>query len=398
MKIHEYQAKEVLRQHGVPVPKGIACFSVDEAEAAAKQLIAETGGEVVVVKAQIHAGGRGKGGGVKVVKGAAAARATAQKILGMTLVTHQTGPAGKLVKRLYVEQGMDIARELYAAVVVDRGTGRVIVMVSSEGGMEIEEVAARHPEKILREVVDPAIGLGAYQARNLAFGLGLGGASARAAADVFLSLYRVFVDTDSSMLEVNPLVVLKDGRVLPLDCKMTFDDNAMYRHKDLESYRDLDEEEPSEIEAKRYDLSFIKLEGSIGCMVNGAGLAMATMDTIKYFGGEPANFLDVGGSATTEKVTAAFKIITADPSVRGIFVNIFGGIMKCDTIAAGVMAAVKQVGLKVPLVVRLEGTNVELGKKMLQESGLALTSADDMADGARKIVALAAGTSTGSKA
>jgi succinyl-CoA synthetase beta subunit len=398
MKIHEYQAKEVLRQHGVPVPKGIACFSVDEAEAAAKQIIAETGGEVVVVKAQIHAGGRGKGGGVKVVKGAAAAREVAQKILGMTLVTHQTGPAGKLVKRLYVEQGMDIARELYAAVVVDRGTGRVIVMVSSEGGMEIEEVAAQHPEKILREVVDPAIGLGAYQARNLAFGLGLGGASARAAAEVFLSLYRVFVETDGSMLEVNPLVVLKDGRVFPLDCKMTFDDNAMYRHKDLESYRDLDEEEPSEIEAKRYDLSFIKLEGSIGCMVNGAGLAMATMDTIKYFGGEPANFLDVGGSATTEKVTAAFKIITADPSVRGIFVNIFGGIMKCDTIAAGVMAAVKQVGLKVPLVVRLEGTNVELGKKMLQESGLALTSADDMADGARKIVALAATTATGSKA
>jgi len=256
--------------------------------------------------------------------------------------------------------------------------------------MEIEEVAAEHPEKILREVVDPAIGLAAFQARNLAFGLGLGGASAKAGAEVFLALYKVFMETDSSMLEVNPLVVLKDGRVLPLDCKMTFDDNAMYRHKDLESYRDLDEEEPSETEAKRYDLSFIKLEGSIGCMVNGAGLAMATMDTIKYFGGEPANFLDVGGSATTEKVTAAFKIITADPSVRGIFVNIFGGIMKCDTIAAGVMAAVKQVGLKVPLVVRLEGTNVELGKKMLQESGLALTAADDMADGARKIVALAA--------
>jgi succinyl-CoA synthetase beta subunit len=390
MKIHEYQAKEVLHHYGVPVPKGIACFSVDEAEAAAKQIIAETGGEVVVVKAQIHAGGRGKGGGVKVVKGAAAAREVAQKILGMTLVTHQTGPAGKLVKRLFVEQGMDIARELYFGVVVDRGTGRVIVMVSSEGGMEIEEVAADHPEKILREVVDPAIGLAAFQARNLAFGLGLGGASAKAGAEVFLSLYKVFIETDSSMLEVNPLVVLKDGRVLPLDCKMTFDDNAMYRHKDLESYRDLDEEEPSETEAKRYDLSFIKLEGSIGCMVNGAGLAMATMDTIKYFGGEPANFLDVGGSATTEKVTAAFKIITADPSVRGIFVNIFGGIMKCDTIAAGVMAAVKQVGLKVPLVVRLEGTNVELGKKMLQESGLALTAADDMADGARKIVALAA--------
>ena len=391
MKIHEYQAKEVLRQFGVPVPKGIACFSVDEAEAAAKQIIADTGGEVVVVKAQIHAGGRGKGGGVKVVKGAAAARETAQKILGMTLVTHQTGPAGKLVKRLFIEQGVDIARELYFGIVVDRDAGRAIVMASSEGGVEIEEVAEKHPEKILKEIVDPAIGLAAYQARNLAYGLGLTGPAAKAGAELFLSLYRVFVETDSSMLEVNPLVLLKDARVLPLDCKMTFDDNALYRHKELESYRDLDEEEPSETEAKRYDLSFIKLEGSIGCMVNGAGLAMSTMDTIKYFGGQPANFLDVGGSATTEKVTAAFKIITADPSVRGIFVNIFGGIMKCDTIAAGVIAAVKQVGLKVPLVVRLEGTNVELGKKMLGESGLALTAADDMADGAKKIVALAAG-------
>jgi succinyl-CoA synthetase beta subunit len=390
MKIHEYQAKEILRRFGVPVPKGVACFSLDEAEAAAKQIIADTGGEVVVVKAQIHAGGRGKGGGVKVVKGAAAAREVAQKILGMTLVTHQTGPAGKLVKRLLVEQGVDIARELYFGIVVDRATGRVVVMVSSEGGVEIEEVAEKHPEKILKQIVDPAVGLGAYQARNLAYGLGLTGATARAGAELFLALYRVFVETDGSLLEVNPLVVLKDGQVLPLDCKMTFDDNALYRHKELEGYRDLDEEEPSETEAKRYDLSFIKLEGSIGCMVNGAGLAMATMDTIKYFGGEPANFLDVGGSATTEKVTAAFKIITADPTVRGIFVNIFGGIMKCDTIAAGVIAAVKQVGLKVPLVVRLEGTNVELGKKMLGESGLAVTSADDMADGAKKIVALAA--------
>jgi succinyl-CoA synthetase beta subunit len=390
MKIHEYQAKEILRRFGVPVPKGIACFSVDEAEAAAKQIIADTGGEVVVVKAQIHAGGRGKGGGVKVVTGAAAARASAQRILGMTLVTHQTGPGGQNVKRLLVEQGVDIARELYCGIVVDRGAGRVVVMASSEGGVEIEEVAASHPEKILKEIVDPAVGLGGYQARNLAYGLGLTGVTAKAAAELFLSLYRVFVETDGSLLEVNPLVVLKDGHVLPLDCKMTFDDNAAYRHKDLEGYRDLDEEEPSETEAKRYDLSFIKLDGSIGCMVNGAGLAMATMDTIKYFGGEPANFLDVGGSATTEKVTAAFKIITADPNVRGIFVNIFGGIMKCDTIAAGVIAAVKQVGLTVPLVVRLEGTNVDLGKKLLGESGLALTSADDMADGARKIVALAA--------
>jgi succinyl-CoA synthetase beta subunit len=390
MKIHEYQAKEILQRFGVPIPKGIACFSIDEAEAAAKQIIAVTGSEVLVVKAQIHAGGRGKGGGVKVVKGAAAARETAQKILGMNLVTHQTGPAGKVVKRLLVEQGVDIARELYFGIVVDRGSGRTVVMTSSEGGVEIEEVAAKQPEKILKEVVDPAIGLAAYQARNLAFGLGLTGATAKAGAELFVALYRTFIETDSSLLEVNPLVVLRDGKVLALDCKMTFDDNAAYRHKDLEGYRDLDEEEPSETEAKRHDLSFIKLDGSIGCMVNGAGLAMATMDTIKYFGGEPANFLDVGGSATAEKVTAAFKIITADPNVRGIFVNIFGGIMKCDTIAAGVIAAVKQVGLKVPLVVRLEGTNVELGKRLLGESGLAVTSADDMADGAKKIVALSA--------
>jgi len=391
MKIHEYQAKELLHRFNVPIPKGVACFSVDEAEAAAKQIIADTGSEVVVVKAQIHAGGRGKGGGVKVVKGAAAARETAQKILGMNLVTHQTGPAGKLVKRLLIEQGVDIARELYFGIVVDRGAGRVVVMASSEGGVEIEEVAAQHPEKILKEFVDPAVGMAAFQARNLAYGLGLSGPPAKGAAELFLALYRVFTETDGSLLEVNPLVVLKNGQVLPLDCKMTFDDNALYRHKELEGYRDLDEEEPSETESKRYDLSFIKLDGSIGCMVNGAGLAMATMDTIKYFGGEPANFLDVGGSATEEKVTAAFKIITADPSVKGIFVNIFGGIMKCDTIAAGVIAAVKQVGLKVPLVVRLEGTNVDLGKKMLAESGLAVTPADDMADGAKKIVALAAG-------
>ena len=391
MKIHEYQAKELLHRFNVPIPKGVACFSVDEAEAAAKQIIADTGGEVVVVKAQIHAGGRGKGGGVKVVKGAAAARETAQKILGMNLVTHQTGPSGKLVKRLLIEQGVDIARELYFGIVVDRGAGRVVVMASSEGGVEIEEVAAKHPEKILKEFVDPAVGMAGYQARNLAYGLDLTGPSAKAGAELFLALYRVFMETDGSLLEVNPLVVLKSGQVLPLDCKMTFDDNALYRHKELEGYRDLDEEEPSETESKRYDLSFIKLDGSIGCMVNGAGLAMATMDTIKYFGGEPANFLDVGGSATEEKVTAAFKIITADPSVKGIFVNIFGGIMKCDTIAAGVIAAVKQVGLKVPLVVRLEGTNVDLGKKMLAESGLAVTPADDMADGAKKIVALAAG-------
>jgi succinyl-CoA synthetase beta subunit len=391
MKIHEYQAKELLKKYGVPVPQGQAAFSLDEAEAAAKALIAETGSEVVVVKAQIHAGGRGKGGGVKVVKGATAARQTAQKILGMTLVTHQTGPAGQVVKRLLIEQGMDIARELYLGAVVDRGAGRVVMMASSEGGMEIEEVAAKTPEKILKQIVDPVVGLAPYQARNLAYGLDLHGPSAKNAAELLLLVYKAFVDTDASLLEINPLCVLKDGRVLALDAKVTFDDNALYRHKDLEALRDLDEEDPAEIEAKRYDLSFITLDGSIGCMVNGAGLAMATMDTIKHFGGQPANFLDVGGGATAEKVTAAFKIITSDPKVKGIFVNIFGGIMKCDTIAEGVISAVKQVGLKVPLVVRLEGTNVELGKKMLAESGLAVTTANDMADGAQKIVALAEG-------
>jgi len=391
VKIHEYQAKEILKKFGVPVPKGRPVFSPDEAETAAKALIAETDSEFVVVKAQIHAGGRGKGGGVKVVKGAAAARETAQKILGMNLITHQTGPGGKLVKRLLIEQAVDIARELYLGVVVDRGVGRVVMMASSEGGVEIEEVAASHPEKILKEAVDPVVGLAAYQARNLAYGLGLHGGAAKNAAELFMLLYNAFVATDASLLEVNPLVVLTDGRVLALDAKVTFDDNALYRQKDLEALRDLDEEDPAETEAKRYDLSFIKLEGNIGCMVNGAGLAMATMDTIQHFGGSPANFLDVGGSATEERVTVAFKIITADPKVRGIFVNIFGGIMKCDTIAAGVIAAIKQVGLKVPLVVRLEGTNVDLGKKMLAESGLAITTANDMADGAKRIVALAAG-------
>jgi len=389
MKIHEYQAKEILKKFGVPIPKGTPVLSFNEAEAAAKALIAETENEFVVVKAQIHAGGRGKGGGVKVVKGAAAARDAARKILGMNLITHQTGPGGQLVKRLLIEQAVDIARELYLGILVDRGSGRVTVMASSEGGMEIEEVAAKTPEKILREVVDPVTGLSGYQARNLAYGLGLHGPAAKNATELLGQLYRAFIEIDASLVEINPLVVLTDGRVLALDCKMTFDDNALYRQKEYEALRDLDEEDASESEAKRYDLSFIKLDGSIGCMVNGAGLAMGTMDIIKHFGGEPANFLDVGGSATAEKVTAAFKIITADPNVKGIFVNIFGGIMKCDTIAAGVIAAVKQVGLKVPLVVRLEGTNVDLGRKMLAESGLAVTTANDMADGAQKIVALA---------
>ncbi|HVX96995.1 MAG TPA: ADP-forming succinate--CoA ligase subunit beta [Polyangia bacterium] len=391
MKIHEYQGKELLRKYGVPVPKGTPAFTVEEAEAAAKSIIAETGSEVVVVKAQIHAGGRGKGGGVKVVKGVAAAKEAAQKILGMQLVTHQTGPAGQKVKRLLVEQGADIARELYLGIVVDRGAGRVVVMASSEGGMEIEEVAAKTPEKILKEIVDPVVGLAGYQARNLAYGLGLTGDAAKNAVALLVQTYKAFIELDASLLEVNPLVVLKDNRVFALDAKVTFDDNALYRHKDLEALRDLDEEDASEIEAKKYDLSFITLDGNVGCMVNGAGLAMATMDTIKHFGGQPANFLDVGGGATAEKVTAAFKIITHDPKVKGIFVNIFGGIMKCDTIAEGVITAVKQVGLKVPLVVRLEGTNVELGKKMLAESGLPITTAGDMADGAQKIVALVKG-------
>ena len=389
MNIHEYQAKDILRKYGVPVPRSIPAFSVEEAERAAKELIAETGSEVVVVKAQIHAGGRGKGGGVKVVKGAEAATETAKKMLGMTLVTHQTGPAGQVVKRLLIEQGVNIARELYAGMLVDRGTGRVVVMASSEGGMDIEEVAAKTPEKILKEFVDPALGLGAFQARNLAYALGLTGDAAKNAAGFLLKLYQAFIDVDASVVEINPLVVTGDGKVLALDCKMNFDDNALYRHREVEALRDLDEEDPAEIEAKKFDLNFIKLDGTIGCMVNGAGLAMATMDIIKHFGGLPANFLDVGGGATTEKVTAAFKIITADPAVKGIFVNIFGGIMKCDTIADGIIAAVKEVGLKVPLVVRLEGTNVELGKQRLAESGLAVTTANDMADGAKKIVAAA---------
>ncbi len=391
MKIHEYQAKEILRKYAVPIPLAIPAFSIGEAERAAKEITAATGSEVLVVKAQIHAGGRGKGGGVKVVKGLEAVHAAAKNMLGMTLVTPQTGPGGRVVKRLLIEQGVNIAKELYAGLLVDRGSGKVVVMASSEGGMDIEEVAAHSPEKILKELVDPVLGLAAYQARNLAFGLGLRGDAAKNAAAFLVRLYQAFIEVDASLVEINPLVVTGEGKVLALDCKMTFDDNALFRHRELEDLRDLEEEDPAEIEAKKFDLNFIKLDGSIGCMVNGAGLAMATMDIIKHFGGLPANFLDVGGGASTEKVTAAFKIITADPAVKGIFVNIFGGIMKCDVIADGVIAAIKEVGLKVPLVVRLEGTNVELGKKRLSESGLAVTTANDMADGAKKVVALAAG-------
>ena len=391
MKIHEYQGKELFRRYGVPVPIGEAALSVDEALAAVPRVQKAAKTDVVVVKAQIHAGGRGKGGGVKVAKNAAEAEQAIKKIFGMNLVTHQTGPEGKQVQRLLVEQGLGIAHELYLGITLDRASGRVTIMASREGGMDIEEVAAVHPEKILKESLHPALGFQAYQGRRLGFRLGLDAKQVTALVKLLGSLTRMFDEMDCSLVEVNPLVTLKDGGIMALDAKVTFDDNAVDRHPELADWRDLTEEDPSEIEAKKFDLSYIALEGNIGCMVNGAGLAMATMDIIQHYGGQPANFLDVGGGATTEKVTAAFKIITHDPAVKGIFVNIFGGIMKCDTIANGVIAAVKEVGLKVPLVVRLEGTNVELGKKLLNESGLDLHAAADMADGAKKIVELAGG-------
>jgi len=389
VNIHEYQGKELLKRYGVAVPIGRPAFSIAEAEEAIRAVQKETGNPVVVVKAQIHAGGRGKGGGVKVAKGYEEAVEKAKAILGMQLVTHQTGPEGKKVKRLLVEQGIDIARELYVGLVLDRLQSRVVVMASTEGGMEIEEVAAKHPEKILKTAIDPAVGFMPWQARQIAYGLGLSGDAAKNAVAFLQSMTKAFVELDCSLAEINPLVVTKQGQVLALDAKINFDDNALFRHPEVNELRDTDEEDESEREAKEFDLSYIHLDGTIGCMVNGAGLAMATMDIIKTYGGEPANFLDVGGGATTEKVTAAFKIITKDPRVKGIFVNIFGGIMKCDTIANGVVAAVKEVGLKVPLVVRLEGTNVELGRKILAESGLNVTPATDMADGAKKIVELA---------
>jgi succinyl-CoA synthetase beta subunit len=391
MKIHEYQAKALLSKFGLPIPMGIAVLEVDGVSAAAEKIIQTTRNETVVVKAQIHAGGRGKGGGVKVVKGVAEAQEAGTNMFGKPLITHQTGPEGRIVKRLLVEQGVAIARELYASLLVDRARGRVVVMVSQAGGMDIEEVAAKSPQSILMEHVDPAVGLAAYQARNLAYALGLKDQVAKHATAFLLKLYAAFMALDASLVEINPLVITTDGRVLALDCKMTFDDNAIERHKELVEMRDLDEEDPTESEARKFDLNFIKLDGSIGCMVNGAGLAMATMDIIQYFGASPANFLDVGGGATQEKVTAAFKILTSDPGVKGIFVNIFGGIMKCDVIAAGVIAAVAEIGLRVPLVVRLAGTNVEIGSKMLAESGLPITTATDMADGARKVVELVSG-------
>jgi succinyl-CoA synthetase beta subunit len=388
MKIHEYQAKALLSKFGIPIPMGIAVLDVDGVSATANKIIQTTQNETVVVKAQIHAGGRGKGGGVKVVKGVAGAQEAGTKMFGKPLITHQTGPEGRIVKRLLVEQGVAIARELYASLLVDRARGRVVVMVSAAGGMDIEEVAAKSPESILMEHVDPTLGLAAFQARNLAYALGLKDQVAKHATVFLLKLYDAFMALDASLVEINPLVITADQRVLALDCKMTFDDNALDRHKEVAEMRDLDEEDPTESEARKFELNFIKLDGSIGCMVNGAGLAMATMDIIKYFGASPANFLDVGGGATKEKVTAAFKILTSDPGVKGIFVNIFGGIMKCDVIAGGVIAAVAEIGLRVPLVVRLAGTNVEIGTKMLAESGLPITTATDMADGARKVVEL----------
>jgi len=381
MNIHEHQGKEVLRRYGVAVPKGKACFTVDEAVAAAREL-----GFPCVVKAQIHAGGRGKAGGVKVVKDEVAARAAAQELLGKTLVTHQTGPQGREVKRLLAEALSEIAREFYLGMVIDRATGRPALMGSSEGGVEIEEVAARAPDKILRESIDPAVGLQAFQARKLAFGIGLPHAAVGKAVAFMSGLYRAFIDCDASMAEINPLVLTAQGELLALDAKMGFDDNALFRHADVRALRDLSEEDPKEIAASEFDLNYIALDGNIGCMVNGAGLAMATMDIIKHFGGEPANFLDVGGGATAEKVTEAFKIILADANVRAVLVNIFGGIMRCDVIATGVVEAARQVKLQLPVVVRLEGTNVDLGRKILQDSGLNLVSATDMSDAARKVV------------
>jgi succinyl-CoA synthetase beta subunit len=384
MKVHEHQGKEILRKFGVATPRGEVAFTVDEAVEGAKKL----GGEFWVVKAQIHAGGRGKGGGVKLARSLDEVRTLSSEILGMQLVTHQTGPGGQEVKRVYIEQGCDIAREMYVGMLLDRAVGRVVIMASTEGGMDIEKVAAETPEKIHKVWIDPTVGLADFQARQVAFALGLSEKKQLRAATKFLkALHAAYVAYDCSLAEINPLVVTGSGDVIALDAKLNFDDNALYRHPDIVEMRDLGEEEPSEVEAGKHGLSFIKLDGNIGCMVNGAGLAMATMDIIKIEGGEPANFLDVGGGATAERITAAFEIITSDPSVQVIFVNIFGGIMKCDLIAEGIIAAVQETGLSVPLIVRLAGTNFELGKKMLAESGLAITPADSMGDGARKAVA-----------
>ncbi|MFN9163223.1 MAG: ADP-forming succinate--CoA ligase subunit beta [Alphaproteobacteria bacterium] len=383
MNIHEYQAKAVLKEFGVPVPRGVPAFTVDEAVKAAGDL----GGPVWVVKSQIHAGGRGKGGGVKVVKSVDAVKSEATRMLGMTLVTHQTGPQGRVVRRLYVEEGSPIAKEFYLSLLVDRDTSRIAFIASTEGGMDIEEVAHNTPEKILTIHVDPAAGVQPFHGRRIAKALGVTGETAKQVGTIVEKLYKAFVAKDMSLLEINPLVVTDKGNVVCLDAKINFDDNALYRHKDIQELHDPFEQDPAELEAAKYDLNFIKLDGSIGCLVNGAGLAMATMDIIKLYGSSPANFLDVGGGANKEKVTAAFKILLKDPAVKGILVNIFGGIMRCDIIAEGIIAAAKEVSLAVPLVARLSGTNADLGKKILAESGLNLIPADDLADAAAKIVA-----------
>ena len=383
MKIHEYQGKEIFRQFGMATPRGFPAFSVDEAVAAAKKL----GGKVWVVKAQIHAGGRGKGGGVKVAKSIDEVRNLSKKILGMNLVTHQTGPQGQKVRRLLIEEGADIKKELYVGMVVDRGTQKVALMASSEGGMDIEEVAAKTPQKIHKVFIDPVQGLSDADADEIALAIGIPQASVAQGRAIFKALYKCFDETDASLAEINPLILSGDGRVIALDSKLNFDDNALFRHPDIAALRDLDEEDPFEVEASKYELNYISLDGNIACMVNGAGLAMATMDTIKLFGGSPANFLDVGGSATAERVTAAFKIMLSNKRTKAILVNIFGGIMKCDTIATGVVAAAREVKLSVPLVVRMKGTNEDLGKKILKDSGLPIISADNMADAAKKVVA-----------
>jgi len=384
MKIHEYQAKQILTRFGVPVPRGDVAFSAEEAHGVAARL-----GGSVVVKAQIHAGGRGKAGGIKLARNSSEAECAAAEILGKKLVTAQTGPEGRIVRRVLVEEGLEVARELYLGIVIDRSAARPVFMASSWGGVEIEVVAAEHPEKILKEHIDPAVGFQAFQARKLAFGLGLGAGLMNEAARFFAALYRAFEATDASLVEVNPFVLTRDGRLLALDAKMNFDDNALFRHKEIRELRDLDEEDPLEVQASNYNLNYIRLDGNVGCMVNGAGLAMATMDLIQYAGGRPANFLDVGGGANEEQVRHGFEIILSDPNVRAVLINIFGGIMRCDIVASGVVAAARSLGVTVPVVVRLEGTNVELGQQILRDSGLNFTVAAGMKDAAEKVVALA---------
>jgi succinyl-CoA synthetase beta subunit len=384
MKIHEYQAKAIVAKHGVPVPRGEVVVQPQEAEAVVKRL----GGGVAVVKAQIHAGGRGKGGGIKVVKSAEEAREAAAKMLGMTLVTYQTGPSGQKVGRVLVEEGLRIKRELYLGLVIDRSTEKPVMMVSPDGGVEIEKVAEETPERIFKEIINPAVGLRPFQTRKLAFALGLEGPQVAHAAKLMTAVWDTFVDTDASLIEINPLIVTEDGQLLALDAKMSFDDNALYRHPDIKEMRDLAEEDPLEIEASRYSLNYIKLDGTIGCMVNGAGLAMATMDIIKLAGGEPANFLDVGGGANAEQIKNAFRILMSDANVKAVLINIFGGILRCDVLAEGVIAAVRDLGVPVPIVIRMEGTNVEKGKQMLKDSGLNFTTADTMSEAADRVVAL----------